>query len=73
MMFVIQKGYNDVAIQKANNLVYCVSSVQEVIKNKIPFIYTDGHATDNLTTFYNSSQIEEMYNQLDFRAINISY
>ncbi len=73
MVYVIQKGYNGVPIQRPSNLVYCVSSVTEVENSMLPFIYTDGHATDSLTTFYDSGAIGNMTGQLDFKAINAQF
>lgn len=73
MLFVIQRGYNNVPIQRPTNIVYCVSSIQEIISSKIDFLYTDGHATDTFTTFYEPDQINDIENQLDFDAIQAKF
>ena len=72
MLFVIQRGYNSVKQQRAHNIIYVVSSVQNVIDNDIEFIYTDGHATNKLSSFYSQDDISSIEDQLDFEAIETS-
>lgn len=73
MLFVIQRGYNNVQIQRPSNIIYCVSSLQEIINSEIDFLYTDGHATDSFTTFYKPNQIDNIEQQLDFDAIRSKF
>ncbi len=73
MVYVILKDFNGVPIQRPSKLVYCVSSVQDVLSSGTPYIYTDGHATDSLTTFYKDQDPEEMVNHLDFNAIDATF
>lgn len=73
MLYVIQKGYNGVEIQNGSNIIYCVSSIQKVLDSKIPFLYTDGHATNNFTKFYEPKDIANITEQLDFEAINATF
>lgn len=73
MVYVIQKGFNGVPIQRPANLVYVVSAIQEVVKTGIPFIYTDGHATDKLTSFYDGTSVQNIHNELDFDAIDVKF
>lgn len=68
MQFVIERGHNNVDTVKADQILYCVSSVNKVIEARIPFIYTDGHATDKLTTFYSSSDVMGIEEHVDFDA-----
>ena len=69
MLYVIQKSYNGVPSKRGYKIVYCVTSVKQLLDSKIPFIYTDGHATDSFTTFYESKDIQNIKQQLDFKAI----
>lgn len=73
MLFVIQKGYNDVAITQPGNIIYCVSSVQKVLDLNLKFIYTNGHATDSLTSYFLPNEIENIDEQVDFDATNAKY
>ncbi len=50
MLYVIQKGFNMVAPTHAENIVYCVSSVQKILELNLDFIFTDGHAVDSFST-----------------------
>ena len=73
MLYVIQNGYNGVKQHRAHNIVYIVSSVQKIIDSEIDFVYTDGHATNKLTSFYNKSNIKTIEEDLDFNAIHIKF
>ncbi len=69
MLFVIQKGLNGVSPTIAENIVYCVTSVKEVLDSDIDFIFTDGHAIDSFTSEFNKEQIASIDDILDFEAI----
>jgi hypothetical protein len=70
MLYVIQKGYNMVKSAHAESIVYCVSSVQRIIGLNRDFIFTDGHAIEQLSGQFNSGDIQNIHNLLDFPAIN---
>ena len=73
MLYVIQKGYNGVKVTPLANIVYCISSVQQIIDNNLPFILTNGHAVDGLTEFFNESDISQIDNIIDLKAIQAKY
>lgn len=71
MLYVIQKGGNFVnAATPPSRIIYVVCKLTELIKSNIEFVFTDGHATDNFTTFYDASQISKINNIIDWNAIN---
>src|SRR5690554_3698718 len=70
MLYVIQRGYNGVNRTVPENIVYCVTSVAEIINSQIDFLFTDGHAIDSFSTEYSKSQINNIESILDFNAIN---
>lgn len=72
MLYVIQRGYNGVNRTVPENIVYCVTSVAEIINSQIDFLFTDGHAIDSFSTEYSKSQINNIESILDFNAINAS-
>lgn len=57
----------------AENLVYCVCSVQKIIDQKLDFVFTDGHAVDRFSTQFSQSDIENIVSVLDMNAINGRY
>ena len=73
MLYVIQKGYNDVQVTPANDIVYCVSSVQKMVDHGLPFLFTDGHAVDGLSDFYEQKELPNIDEILDKRAIDATY
>ena len=50
MLYVVQNGFNMVAPTPAENIVYCVSSVQKIIDLQLDFVFTDGHAVDSFSS-----------------------
>lgn len=69
MLYVIQKGYNQVKVTPAQDIVYCVSSVQQIIDAQLDFVFTDGHAIETLSAQYNPSNVNNIDTLLDFVAI----
>jgi hypothetical protein len=73
MLYVIQNGYNGVQKIQAQDIVYCISSVQKVIDHNLPFVFTDGHAVDGLSDFYEKADLLEIDKILDKKAIDATY
>lgn len=74
MLYVIQNGGNFVnQATPAKNIVYMVCSVSRIIKKHENYYFSDGHATDNLTTFYDSTRINDLSNIVDWNAVKSSY
>jgi hypothetical protein len=74
MLYVIQQGGN--FVQKANkpeNIIYLVCSVQAIANSELNFYFSDGHATDSLTSFYNREKISELSQIIDWDAVKTSY
>lgn len=69
MLYVIQKGGNSVPKRTApEDIIYCVSSVQKIIEIDNEFYFTDGHANNYLSIFYNKNKILEVNDLVDFEA-----
>ncbi|HRR04435.1 MAG TPA: DUF4433 domain-containing protein, partial [Bacteroidales bacterium] len=60
MLYVIQHGFNMVAPMPAENIVYCVTSVQKIIELQLNFIFTDGHAVDGFTSQFTRQDIDNL-------------
>lgn len=73
MLFVIQKGYNLVKPTPAENIVYCVSSVQAILNLNLDFIFTDGHAIDGFSTQYDPVDINSLDHLIDRDAVKSKY
>ena len=73
MLYVIQKGYNGVTSVHPKNIVYCVSNIQKILDDDLDFVYTDGHATDNFTTYYQPEHILHIQSQVDFDAVSATF
>lgn len=74
MLYVIQNGGN--FVQQATppkDIVYLVCSINKIIKSGLTCYFSDGHATDHLTTFYDDSKIKDLPNIIDWTAITTDY
>lgn len=70
MLYVIQKGFNGVAVTPAEEIVYCVSSVQKIIDADLPFIFTDGHAIELFSSQYAEADVSRLGTLIDWEAVN---
>ena len=73
MLYVIQKGHNEVQTVEAENIVYCISFIQNIIDIPLEYLFTDGHATSYLTSFYDANDVQNIENIIDFNAIKSRY
>lgn len=74
MLYVIQHGGNFVVkATKATDIVYLVCSINKVVLNGNDYYFSDGHATDILTSFYDQSQINKLIGIIDWDAIRSAY
>ena len=70
MLYVVQNGFNGVKPQKPDNIVYCVTSVVNIVALTNSFIFTDGHATDKLSKQYTYKNIGSVVELIDWDAVN---
>lgn len=73
MLYVIQNGFNMVSPTPAENIVYCITSVQKVIEQQLDFVFTNGHAVDVFTTQYSPADILNIDNIIDRKAVKAHY
>ncbi len=74
MLYVAQHGGN--FIEQAtppSDIIYLACSIREVISSKVDFYFTDGHATDMLTSFYDATKVCDLINIIDWDAVRSSY
>ena len=57
MLYVIQHGFNGVRKVAPENIVYCVVRIEDIIKNDVSCIFTDGHALSSLTNYYGKNEL----------------
>jgi hypothetical protein len=68
MLYNIQKGFQGVTKRNPENIVYLVSTFDEIKKTGKPYIFTDGHAYHLMTQFFNS---EQHLNEVDWNAVKL--
>jgi hypothetical protein len=70
MLYVIKYGGNHV--EKATppqDIVYVVCKLSDIVLSGIDFYFSDGHAVNSFSTFYDSSKVEELPVIIDENAI----
>jgi hypothetical protein len=73
MLYVMQKGFNGVDPVRPNDIVYCVTSITAILEQKTRYIFSDGHAVDGFTTFYNSDDLGRIEEIIDWDAVQRKY
>jgi hypothetical protein len=73
MLYVIQNGFNVVKITTSGEIVYCITSVQQIINHQLDFLFTDGHAVDSFSSFYSLADINNIEQLIDQNAIKSKY
>jgi hypothetical protein len=74
MLYVMQHGGN--CVEKATpptDIVYLACKVSDIMQSGITYYFSDGHATDFLSLFYDSSKINELPNLVDWYAVKSKY
>lgn len=73
MLYVVQRGHNGVTAIPAKDIVYCVTSIQQILDHNLSFCFSDGHAVDRLSDFYTKDDLPRIDSILDKRAIKAKY
>lgn len=60
MLYVIQNGYNSVKRVNAEQIVYCVIRLDDIVNSTKECIFTDGHALSGLTNFYGKERLGQI-------------
>jgi len=74
MLYVIQNGGNFVMkATRPDDIIYIVCSMKRVLSKNLEFYFTDGHATDMYTTFYEKSCINQLVAVVNWEAVRSHY
>lgn len=60
MLYVIHYGHNGVKRVHPSKIVYCVIELADIVRNQISCFFTDGHALNGITKFYNGNRLPEI-------------
>ena len=73
MLYVIQNGYNGVKKQKAEDIVYCVIRISDIIAHNINCIFSDGHALNAITRFHTQEELPQLNNIISYNDVYAHY
>ncbi len=60
MLYVIQHGYNGVQRVAPEQIVYCVVRIEDLVRDGIDGIFTDGHALSALSSFFDMQKLSRV-------------
>jgi len=70
MLYSLHTGYVQGFEGTQRDIIYLVSSVQKVKDSNIPFVFTDGHAYELISNFYNN---EKDLKNIDWSIMGATY
>ena len=74
MLYVVQNGGNFVeSATPPGEIIYMVCRLNDVISEYRNFYFSDGHATDSLTCFYNSDKIRDIAGIVKWKSVKAPY
>lgn len=73
MLYVIQNGFNGVKAVSAKDIVYCITTVEAITKSGLDYIFSNGHAVDNFSDFFDRKDIDRVEEIVDFAAVKAQY
>lgn len=74
MLYIMQIGGNFVEkATKPEDIIYLACSIDKIIEANLDFYFSDGHATNHYTSFYEKNQINKINEIIDWKAIKTSY
>ena len=68
MLYNIQNGFQGVTKRNPQDIVYFVSTFDEIKKNGKPYVFTDEHAYHFMSQFFNT---DNHLNEVDWNAVNL--
>jgi hypothetical protein len=77
MLYVIMLGANsikyDIKPISSEDIIYCITSVEQILAHHLRFIFSNGHAVSELTEFFDETHISNIDNLIDKTAIKTEY
>jgi len=77
MLYVIMLGANsikyDIKPVSSEDIVYCITSVEQILTHGLHFVFSNGHALSELTEFFDEAHIENIDNLIDKTAVSAVY
>ncbi|MCD8440917.1 DUF4433 domain-containing protein [Tenacibaculum finnmarkense] len=74
MLYVIQNGGNFVEkATSAENIIYLACPISNIIESGEIYYFSDGHATDSLSSFYDNTKVNELPKIIDWDSIKAPF
>ena len=77
MLYVIKLGAQSVLYNlkqtSSEDVIYCITSVEQMLAHRLEFVFSNGHAVSDLTDFFDETDVKEILNIIDQKAVNARY
>lgn len=73
MLYVIQHGFNGVKQYNAEDIVYCVIALEDIIASDFACFFSDGHALNRMTKFYPKSELGRINDIIRYDDVYTKY
>ena len=74
MLYTAQHGGNSVErATESEDIVYVACSVQDIVDSNLLYYFSDGHAANFFSTFYNKTKINQLPQIVDWEAVKQKY
>ncbi len=68
MLYKIQKGYSGVTKRSPQEIIYLVTTFENIMDNKSKYVFTDGHGYHSMSQFFNN---EDGLKEVDWDAVKL--
>jgi len=68
MLYAIQKGFNGVTQRNPQEIIYLVTTFEDITKNECQYVFTDGHGYHSMSQFFND---EDSLEEVDWNAVKL--
>lgn len=69
MLYNIQNGYKGVEKRNPEEIVYLVTTFENIIKNNCQYVFTDGHGYHSMSQFFND---KNSLKEVDWETVNLA-
>ncbi|AYL97934.1 type II toxin-antitoxin system toxin DNA ADP-ribosyl transferase DarT [Mucilaginibacter celer] len=77
MLYVIKLGAQSVLYNlkqtSSEDVIYCITSVEQILEHQLEFVFSNGHAVSDLTDFFDGTDVGSIAEIIDMQAVNARY
>lgn len=71
MLYIIQNGYHNVIKRSAEEIVYCVIDIDDIVRDNIECVFTDGHALNHITKTFPGGMLKQIDEYVKYEDVYV--